>query len=198
YSKPPSERKKPFLPWTWTMAPIMMTMRDAAEKRDKKPKISPRPPKTRRSRRGCRSAPSSPQWRPCPVHRKRRTASARRGDKDDAHGDARDEKANVNGGAVRRLRSSCIHAAPHLTVWGKSSADLGAAILVVYLLPDGRRDLPIARINRFSVRIHHRPQLNAREPGGELGEELQRLVQVSGLDDREAAQDFLGLGEWSV
>ena len=45
YSNPRVLRKNPFWPWTVAMAPSMIIMSEAAEKRHRRPTIRPAPPK---------------------------------------------------------------------------------------------------------------------------------------------------------
>src|SRR5271155_3290446 len=64
---------------------------------------------------------------------------------------------------------------------------------------DGRLDLLVERIaHRFSG-FQYRPHLHASEPcRWEFRGELQSLVEVLGIDEREPTQELLRLGERAI
>ena len=67
-----------------------------------------------------------------------------------------------------------------------------------WLALDRCRHHLVTGIREFGGRVHDRTNFHAGLPCRKLRDELQRLVQIPGLNDRESTQALLGLGEWAV
>src|SRR5689334_16771048 len=80
-----------------------------------------------------------------------------------------------------------------------SPAPFRMGSIIVRLLPRDRRRRGAYRYISIHLQLAHRPYLDAadargRDPGGEV----DRLVQVAGVDQVEARELLLGLGERTV